>query len=221
MDNYEGIRFGIITALDEEFIAMKVLLNDEKVEDVDGVRYCFGTIPSFDGKTHKVALCLLPGMGNNASAIFASKMSASLKKIDSIIMCGIAGGVPAVVHLGDVVVSTKGIIKYDYGKNEAYKFIQRDEIKPCDAYLTSAVKYMRASELEHGRQWDKHLDEINRTTSEDFSRPTKDERYFEYCDGDYNVVTRANSKLPVIYYEKIASADVVQKDPTKRDVLPR
>ena len=78
---------------------------------------------------------------------------------------------------------------------------------------------MRASELEHGKQWDKHLNEINQATSADFSRPTKDERYFEYCDVDYKVVTRANSKLPVIYSEKIASANVVQKDPAKRDTL--
>ncbi len=116
------IRIGIITALPEEFVAVKVLLdspfpyspNSNHVQAGD--QYFIGTISAMDGGAHKIALCLLPNIGNNLASIIATKMQITFPSIDNIIISGIAGGVPSKVHLGDVVVSTEGVFQYDYGK---------------------------------------------------------------------------------------------------------
>ena len=119
---YEDITIGIIAALPKEAAAIEVLLDDVLQENFDiekaeaGNTYTIGNIKANDGGTHRIAVCLLPEMGNNIAAAIATKMQMRFSNIKNIIVCGIAGGVPQAVTLGDIVVSTKGVIQYDYGK---------------------------------------------------------------------------------------------------------
>lgn len=59
--------------------------------------------------------------------------------IEHVIMCGIAGGIPAKEYIGDIVVSTGGVFQYDLGKNESEKFIAKDIGAPCNLVLRQAV----------------------------------------------------------------------------------
>jgi nucleoside phosphorylase len=216
---YTDVRFGIMTALPEEFAAVRVLIDDIESIDVGGVIYYSGTIPTKTGEKHKLILCMLPEMGNNSSTAFTTKMLSNFPNIEYIIFCGIAGGVPTAVHLGDVVVSTNGITQYDLGKNET-EFIPRDVNKPCSTYLLSATRYFRANEqIVNNANWMDYLAQINKLMKEDFSRPSSQEEFYEFKAGKYKKVQRNNSDKPQVYYERIASANVVQKNPTKRDAL--
>ena len=224
--NIEDIRIGIITALPEEYTAIKVLLDNVSNHNVKtdkpsaGNRYVIGEIKSIYGGTHLVALCLLPEMGNNFSASIATKMLNEFPRIDNIIVSGIAGGVPSKVYLGDVVISTKGVLQYDFGKNEKDKFILKEPGSLCSAYLIDAIKHFRADILEKGEKWRENIDRIDELTFEDFSRPIDmEEEYYGEVDGEYVLRTRKSAINSSIFFERIASGNVVQKNPEVRDSL--
>src|SRR5258708_36228411 len=107
---------GIMSALPKEYAAMKALLVAPTEDYVTGRgagrRYCVGEIPASDGGKHTVVLSLA-GVGNNSASSRATLLLEHFP-VDSIIMMGIAGGVPNPtkvenhVRLGDIVVSDKG-----------------------------------------------------------------------------------------------------------------
>jgi len=218
----DKIKIGIITALPEEFAAIKVLLAPLRIpESIGGIRYYYGVIDTQFKISHTVVFCMLPDMGNNFASIVATKMLTAFPTIENLIICGIAGGVPSVTHLGDVVVSTKGVLQYDFGKNERERFTLKDEGKPCSHFLLDAIKYLKTEIIISGENWKKYIDEVNKNVNDDFSRPIiNEEEYYEKCDNG-NIVkkSREPSLTPNIHFERIASANVVQKNPVKRDAL--
>ncbi len=113
----QSVRIGIVTALPKEFAAMRVMLDEEAPVAVAGDPndYVLGRIPSLvENADHLVVVALLKEMGNNSAAAAATNLLRSFPKVEDILMVGIAGGVPSPlsydsdVHLGDVVVSSKG-----------------------------------------------------------------------------------------------------------------
>ena len=107
---------GIITALPKEYAAVKRIL--ENTQDISfsgqggGRRYILGEVFTNDEGKHTVVLCLA-GMGNNIAAIRASFLLNYFPELQSIIMVGIAGGIPHAekpddhVRLGDIVISNE------------------------------------------------------------------------------------------------------------------
>ncbi|MCO5383385.1 MAG: hypothetical protein NHB15_16005 [Methanosarcina barkeri] len=106
---------GIITALPKEYAAVNVLLENKKDKykipgSGAGRRYCLGEILSEEGNKHNLVLST-SGMGNNIAATRASLLLEHFPNVKSIIMVGIAGGVPNPcedkvddhVRLGDIV----------------------------------------------------------------------------------------------------------------------
>lgn len=163
---------------------------------------------------------MLPGMGNNFAAVVAAKMQLIYPSIEEIIVTGIAGGVPSEVRLGDIVVSSNGVVQYDFGKEEQDKIIQRDNGTPCSAFLLKAVNLLRASEIKNGASWDKYIDRvINTLKGADYSRPNAKERFQQKKRTKYSVVERDASTQTKLYFNKIASGNVVQKNPGRRDAL--
>ena len=125
---------GIITALPKEYAAVYILLenNNDKYKipgSGAGRRYCLGEFFSPLGSKHSLVLATA-GMGNNIAATRASLLLEHFPNVKSIIMVGIAGGVPTPcidkaddhVRLGDIVVSNEnGVIQYDLIKQEIQK----------------------------------------------------------------------------------------------------
>ncbi len=132
---------GIITALPKEYAAFNILLknkNDKyKVPGFGaGRRYCLGEILTEEGNKHNLVLVIV-GMGNNIAATRASLLLEHFPNIKSIIMVGIAGGVPNPnkvddhVRLGDIVVSNEnGVIQYDFIKQEIREITHRNPPRP-------------------------------------------------------------------------------------------
>ena len=224
---------GIITALPKEYAAVNVLLvnkNDKYTIPGSGAgrRYCLGEIFSEEGNKHNVVLAIA-GMGNNIAATKAAILLEYFPNVKSIIMVGIAGGVPNPddvddhVRLGDIVVSNEyGEIQYDNIKKETQKTIFRNPPRPPCASLLEAVKYLEAGEILGNRPWEKYIDQALSIIK--IIRPSE-EKDILYCSD--------NQKLPVehpkdphrikgqprVFIGTIASANILQKNPKARDKL--
>ena len=111
-------RFGIVTALSEEFAAMCAMLDNVSNVAVpnDPNEYRLGDVSAADGNgVHRVVVTLLKKAGNNSAATAASHLLRSFPSVDDVLMVGIAGGCPCPsdvgkhVRLGDCVVSNHGL----------------------------------------------------------------------------------------------------------------
>lgn len=147
---------------------MKALLEDSRSYAVPGQgagrRYLVAYIPSSNGGKHSVVLSLAD-MGNNVAATRAAILLEHFPNVRSIIMVGIGGGMPNLnkpdehVRLGDVVVSDqKGVIQYDFEKEEITASSDRHLPRPPSASLLEAVRLLEAAEIEGKRPWLKFID---------------------------------------------------------------
>ncbi len=227
MDDYIDIKIGIITALPKECAAMKMMMHE--VEECffndkgAGHRFFVGKLKSANGKNHRVALGLC-GMGNNKAAIRATNMLNHFKSIDSIIMTGIAGGIPSFqndgkqVRLGDIVVSY-GVIQYDFVKETFESTDVRSNSAKPSAQLLEAVDVMKTYEYENIYSWHEYLDEFS--SKEPFTKPASDtdELYDledRLCKHPYD---STRTEYPKVFMGGIASANNLLKNPEKRNML--
>jgi nucleoside phosphorylase len=221
-------RVGIITALTEEFDAVRVMLKNEKRHRTPGPgaghEYMLGEVPSLRGGAHQVVLAQTARMGNSSAAIRASKMLIEFPSIDLIIMCGIAGGVPKPdsvedhVRLGDIVVSNgQGVIQYDFGKQMLVTFDHRPAPRPPSSSLLEAVQVLEQDRLTGKRPWDEYfrhgLARRNLTKPADSTDVVLDKAGNPVAHPPYS------GPLPRIFQGPVASANCVQGDPRKRDKL--
>lgn len=223
---------GIITALPKEYVAVGALLERAKNHSVPGKgagrSYRIGEIPATDGK-HSIALALLQDKGNNSAATRATRLLDHFPTVNTIIMVGIAGGVPFPeradehVRLGDIVVSDRvGVVKYDYVKESHNFVVNRHAPRPPKATLIEAVQLLKAAELEHERPW---LPFINRALKKlKVNRPSKKTDILTSSSDPRTVLEHPKDperegSRPRIFSGPIASADKLLKDPVKRDQL--
>ena len=227
MDDYSDIKIGIITALPKECAAMKKMMfeveecffNDKGA----GHRFFVGKLKSANGKKHRVALGLC-GMGNNKAAIRATNMLSHFKSIDSIIMTGIAGGIPSFqndgkqVRLGDIVVSD-GITQYDFVKETLESINVRSNSAKPSAQLLEAVDVMRTYEYENKYSWHEYLDKFS--SEPPFTKPaTNTDKLYDsmdrLCEHPYD---NTRTEYPKVFIGGIASANNLLKNPQKRSML--
>ena len=226
MTTAPSIKTAVFFALPEEIAAFRPLLSkieqlDLEIERILGMQGEIGTINGADEKEHQIGLFLLPDYGNNMASIYMTKAKSTFPTIEHVIMCGIAGGIPAKEHIGDIVVSTGGVFQYDLGKNESEKFIAKDIGAPCNLVLRQAVQLYRSKEYETQIPWIEKLVKIGEKLDGSFSSPPEKESYFalQKSTGKYRKVYRKGASLPTVHYGIIGSANCVQKDPEKRDEL--
>ena len=219
---------GIITALEKEFAAMRAVLVDCVEHRVPGPgaghRYVLGRVESTHGGTHQIALALAD-MGNNVASARAALLLEHFPAVDSILMVGIAGGVPCPsnanehVRLGDIVVSNKrGVIQYD--------MVKLKEIRACplppSASLIEAVRLLAADELIGKRPWDKHINSLLTTFKQKRPSITNDKLH---APQDQEIILKhprdpkRTKGIPRVFQGPVASANELLKDPVKRDAL--
>ena len=223
---------GIITALTKEFTAMKILLENTDSFKVPGQgagrKYCLGKIPTNDGEYHSVVLALAD-MGNNIAALRASLLLEHFPNVTSIIMTGIAGGVPYPeevdkhVRLGDIVVSDhRGVVQYDFISDEIKEKLHRFPPRPPSSSLLEAVRLLEASEIEGNRPWLKHIDRgVDKLK---FHRPPEVKDILVSSENPDEGIPHPHDQKridgqPRVFYGPIASADRLLKNPIKRDEL--
>lgn len=160
---------GVITALPHERAAFIEQFNHSVSyhlpSTAGGYRCDIGYIVSKHGGEHCVALIMLPDMGNNIASARATLLLEHFPSVTSIIMVGIAGGVPHPtkpddhVRLGDIVVSDrKGVIQYDFTKETISEVEHRHPPRPPDPTLLEAVRFLASEELRGEKPWISYID---------------------------------------------------------------
>jgi nucleoside phosphorylase len=232
MNQFHMPSIGIITALPHEYAAVKVLLNATREVFIPGRgtgrRYTLGEMPGTNG-SHVIALSLLVDMGNNSAAMRASRLLDIFPTVQTVIMVGIAGGVPSPdnaerhVRLGDIVISDhNGVVQYDLDKEGVDITEHRHRPRPPSARLLEAVRLLQANELLHERPWDYFITqalaalEVQRPPeTSDVLTDARDPRVTcPHPPDDQRL-----PDLPRVFIGTIAAANKLLKNPLKRDLL--
>lgn len=227
MLNTDDIKIGIITALPKEYAAVKMMLENGKEYFFEGKgaghRFFVGEIKSANGGIHKVALGLC-GMGNNKASIRVMSMQNHFQNIESIIMVGIAGGIPSPddsekhIRLGDIVVS-KGIVQYDFVKETDEGVICRSEPSLPSALLLEALNAINVKEYDDIYEWKAYIDKY---AVKRFRKPSCEDILH---DENGQIISHPNDELrdgyPRVFYGKIASANTLLKSYQKRQRLKK
>lgn len=224
-NKYENIKIGIVTALPKECAAIKRLLNN--VEECyfegkgAGHRFFIGEINSANGGVHKVALGLC-GMGNNKASIRVIMMQNHFPSIESIIMVGIAGGVPSPdnlsehIRLGDIVVS-ESVVQYDFVKQTSDKVSCTSIPAKPSAKLLEALEAIKVKEYEGIYGWKSLIDAY---ANNKFAKPSCDDVLH---DSMGEIITHPKDIhrdcYPKVFYGKIASANTLLKNFERRQKL--
>jgi nucleoside phosphorylase len=205
---------GIVTALPEEFAATRALLDG--ATEPRGVRddradYVLGTLPSRDpGRPHQAVLTMLGETGNSAAAESCANLIRSFPSVRTVIMSGIACGVPRPgdpdrdVRLGDVVVATWGVVDYDHvQETDAGRVSRRPFPRPSPVLLRRA-KLLQAGEVSGERPWERWL-ALGQRLIPAYARPVG--------------VAGEPPEVPRIHYGHIGSADRSLRNARVRDAL--
>lgn len=227
------VSIGIITALPEEYIAMQLMLEEPIIPYTAegkgaGRRYLLCEVRSQEAGVHVVVLAMLTETGNNNASIRATQLLTHFPKVNHIIMCGIAGGIPSFdkpdehTRLGDIVVSDRGgVIQYDFIKDtptDEEKIEQRFPPRPPDAELLEAVKILQAQSLKNLRPWEKFLS--RGAVMEGGCRPS-DDLNAEGKPIKHPHDSKRTTGLPRLFLGPIASANRLIKDESYRDVIKK
>lgn len=219
------IKIGIITALAKECAAVKKMLDNVQELFFEGRgaghRFFVGEIKSANGGIHKVALGQC-GMGNNKASIRAMSMRNHFPELESILMVGIAGGIPTPnniekhVRLGDIVVS-QGIVQYDFIKETSESIICRSEPPKPSAKLMEAINILQVKEYEDIYKWKEYVENY---TVKQFSKPAAEDILHD-INGEIidHPLDDSRDGYPKVFYGKIASANTLLKSFEKRQYL--
>jgi nucleoside phosphorylase len=231
-EDLSRVTVGVLTALPKEFIAMKRVLTggNEVVRRGTGAgrRYWITRARSRDGLTHIVAVAHLVSMGTNIGATRATQFFEHCPNLQSLLMVGIAGGVPIPqkaedhVRLGDVVVSNeKGTIQYDYVKRTDTFEERRHSPRPPGAELLEAAVALHSTELEGERPWETYiaaaigsLGWVRPSSSTDVLRTPGGRKVIPHPDD-----ADRTAEQPKIFRGPIASSNTLLKAPALRDLL--
>jgi len=224
---------GFVTALPEEFVAMRALLDDVTEHDIanDPALYTLGTLPSRDAeRSHPVALTLLGATATNGAANGSANMKRSFPSIATLIMLGIAAGIPNVyrperhVRLGDIVVATQGVIDYDHVRVLDGSVELRRPLSLPSMQLTRCADMLRTDELSDRRPWEQFLSVSRPRGLTGYGRPAEQTDIVHTGDGhrlDHPRRDRSGHRKgwPKVHYGMIGSADRAVWDATTRDQL--
>lgn len=228
--------FGIVTALPEEFAAMATLIEDSARMNVEGDRanYLVGTLPGLDPpRPHRVVLTLLGDTGNDAAADGCANLSRSFGSVGGVLMVGVAAGVPDLrrperhVRLGDIVVSTWGIVDYDHVIDTVAEPVLRQPFPRPSRLLAQHANWLSSEEMLGRRPWETW---ITRAESElpGFARPPAGTDVLRPSDEAGPPVPHPGMDAsghrpgwPKVHYGFIGSADRSLRNARTRDRLAR
>ncbi|MFD1938219.1 MULTISPECIES: effector-associated domain 2-containing protein [Nonomuraea] len=148
---------GVITALPVESVAVRHVLGDMREVRAPGGdpnQYVVAELPC-----GPVVTTVLTTTGNSAAAHACAHLVRSFPRIETVIMCGIALGVPRSddperdVRLGDVVVGTAGVVHYSHVRVTDEGVSTRGATLVAAPRLLRGVNELRAAALRGERPW--------------------------------------------------------------------
>jgi nucleoside phosphorylase len=225
--------FGILTALPEEFAAMRSFIDDPQRANVEGDRadYLIGTMPSAGrGSAHTVVLTILSETGNDAAASACTNLLRSYRSVRCLLMTGIAAGVPDPgrperhVRLGDIVVA-RGIAEYDSVRENDDGPVPRRTFPPPSPLLERRARLLQAGEMTGDRPWEDLLAAQTRLYPR-FGRPPESADLVYSSDDPASQVQHPDMTLsghrpgqPKVHSGLIASGDRSLRSARKRDEI--
>jgi nucleoside phosphorylase len=226
--------FGIITALPEEFAAMRALIDGPERVNIPGDRadYVLGTAPSLDpARPHRVVVSLLGATGNSAAAESCANLIRSFESVSCVLMVGIAAGIPAPrrpeqhVRLGDIVVATAGIVDYDHIDDKAGGPVLREPFPQPSPLLVRRARWLQAEEKSGIRPWEQWI-QRGESALPGFARPPADTDLVYASDQATRPAQHPDMTLsghragwPKVHYGPIGSADRSLRNARRRDQL--
>jgi nucleoside phosphorylase len=110
---------GIVTALPVEGAAIQLFVDDLVAvsNTTDPNRYHCGTMPSSDpARPHRVVIAVQARDGSHNAAALCTDMARTFPGLRTVVLCGIAAGVPTTspIRLGDVASGTYGVVDYGH-----------------------------------------------------------------------------------------------------------
>ncbi|WP_437611248.1 pentapeptide repeat-containing protein [Sorangium sp. So ce834] len=228
----DRVTVGLVTALPKELAAAKAMLDGPVEHSVGGEGagrdYVLGEIPAKGGGAHAVAL-VSTGMGNNLASVRVTQMLEHFRQIRSVVMVGIAGGVPHPekpaehVRLGDVVVvDRRGVVQYDFDKETARGKTPRPSPRAPGAWLLEGVDALEVLAYERKAPWVKLIDRGRRLVgakrppdAEDVLRDPLDPSKIRPHPAD----PQRKKGQPRVFQGPIGSGNTLLKDARRRDQL--
>jgi nucleoside phosphorylase len=232
--NFGPPTIGLVTALPEEFTAMRALVDGgvRLTVDHDRAAYLLGTVPSpRPDRPHPIVLTLLGETGNNAAAESCVNLIRSFPSVNCVVMVGIAAGVPRPrqpdrhVRLGDIAVATWGIVDYDHVTETSVGPVPRQPFPRPSPLLVRGAKMLEADEKIGERPWEDWLEPVP-TALSGFTRPPAESDVLYASDGAKrrrphpdDVRSGRRTGRPKVHYGRIGSADRALRSARVRDEL--
>jgi len=225
----------LVTAMPEEYQAMAALLDDarEYHAENDSARYLLGTVPSGrHDQPHQVVLTMLGGTANNDAAAAVAHLVRSFPAVSQVVMVGVAAAVPAPqaperhVRLGDIVVSTWGIVEFDHVVDRPEGVTLRQAFPRPSYLLSRSAKALEADDLGEIRPWEADLDRLVEALPT-FARPAPDtDVMYTSDDPDADRVAHPDPARsghrpgrPKVHCGRIGSANRSLRNAAVRDAL--
>ncbi len=229
MSEHGDAAFGIVTALEKEYAAVRAMVDGELDFVTPSHRvYVVGTMPAKGGGTHKVVVGLAD-QGTAAAAVKASHVLEDFPSVRSVLMVGIAGAVPHPekadhhVRLGDIVVSgEQGVVAYDFVKEHAKWEEPRHPPRPPSADLLSATRRLMSGGLAGKNPW---LEFLPRAKALHLAaRPPAESDVLCASEAPNEPVAHPHDAArtpgePRVFVGPVACANRLLKDPVHRDSL--
>lgn len=221
----------VVVALPKELAAVSAVFDEQPVQfghHGDPNIYLLGSFSGgADGSGKRAVLVTSSGVGNQTSSAVATNALRTFPNVEHVLMVGIAGGCPSPddpgehVRLGDIVVSAKGVIGYDHVKATLEGQEIRGTIQLPSARLLAAHRALQAKVLLGSQPWLQFMQSVQRQVPGTFARPSPDKDILH--EGElvlsHPEQTARISLDPMVHSSVIGAADVLQKDPAKRDML--
>jgi nucleoside phosphorylase/tetratricopeptide (TPR) repeat protein len=227
-----NVTVGVVTALPVEGAAIRTMVEALHPIAISGDPnyYHVGWLASSDPKRpHQVVVTILPQDGTrNASAVTVDLVR-SFPTVRCVIMCGIAGGVPAPgsperhVRLGDVVVASEGVIDYDHVRTVDGHDQLRRPTEGLSRDLLRAMRELQVGAISGERPWELWLEPGGSSSSTFFARPSdSSDVVFQGGTVVKHPSRRSSGHVrgkPLVHYAAIGSADRLLRDEVRRDEI--
>ena len=225
------ISVGIVTALPIEAYAVESVVDgirDHPEVPGDPNYYRSGWLPSKDARRpHRVLVAQQTRDGIRDAATICTDLARSFPRLRALVMCGIAGGVPAPtdvgrhVRLGDVVVATEGIVDYDHVRTVDGASTVRRVAFPPSAALLRGDNTLRKAEYGESHPWLRIVAEAARVSPFVRPDPATDVLYVGGRRRKHPEDPRRADHRPLVHRGVIGSASRLLRDAVLRDELAR
>jgi nucleoside phosphorylase len=167
--------------------------------------------------------------GTRNAAAITTDLIRSFPQLRCIILCGIAGGIPAPtaperhVRLGDIIVATGGVVDYDHARTVNGRSDLRRSVEGLSRDLLRADRELEVKELNGSWPWRALLGAADRSPPRTFARPAdgtdvlvQEGRRIDHPHSDRSGHVPG---WPRVHRCAIASADRLVRDAVKRDEI--